>query len=472
YEDRYRAAVMSREPVSMTAFRPPDHWLRFDLYPGGAGISVRIHREEGSGPDTTPPPGRKTGAGTPPGAGQAYRLVHFAAVLTEAVSVDDVVARVADEVLPAFHAQGVAIVAFESGRLRVLGHRGYPPGAVDSFDGTPLDAIPSAALRIFTSAVPTFFASAQEMQRVYPDLPAHARSPQARAVLPLIVSGRPIGACMLAYDRPHTFEVAERSVLTALAGVLAQALDRARLFDAKHQIAHGLQQALLPRALPDVPGLRVHARYLPATERMDIGGDFYDLIGLGPAGAGALIGDVQGHNIAAAALMGQVRTAIHAHAAAGSPPDDVLARTNRLLTDLGTNLFTTCLHVHLDPATGRARLANAGHPPPILCLPGRTAASVLDVTPGPPLGIDPDAAYPVTDTILPPHAILLLYTDGLVETPDTDLDHAISALARSLPHTGRPALEHLADTALTHPATGRRTDDTALLLLQLLPPTD
>ncbi|MFD0070685.1 GAF domain-containing SpoIIE family protein phosphatase, partial [Streptomyces sp. NPDC127574] len=138
---------------------------------------------------------------------------------------------------------------------------------------------------------------------------------------PLIVSGRPVGCCILSYDRPHDFGADERAVLTSLAGLIAQALDRARLYDATRDLAHGLQQALLPRSLPSLPGLECAARYLPASRGMDIGGDFYDVIRIDATTAAAVIGDVQGHNVAAAALMGQVRTAIHA--AAGAPPDQV-----------------------------------------------------------------------------------------------------------------------------------------------------
>lgn len=141
------------------------------------------------------------------------------------------------------------------------------------------------------------------------------------------------------------------------------------------------------------------ARYLPATRGMDIGGDFYDLIRLGPTTAAAAIGDVQGHNVNAAALMGQVRTAVHA--TAGAAPDEVLARTNRLLTDLDPDLFTSCLYVHLDLGAHTACLATAGHPPPLLRHPDGTTEP-LRLPPGLLLGIDPDAGYASTEIPLPP----------------------------------------------------------------------
>lgn len=303
------------------------------------------------------------------------------------------------------------------------------------------------------------------MRRIYPEAPL-VSGKQAWAFLPLIISGRPVGCCVLSYDRPHAFPSEERAVLTSLAGLVAQALDRASLYDTKLELAHGLQQALLPRTLPQLAGLRVAARYVPATRGMDIGGDFYDLIRLGDTAAAAVIGDVQGHNVAAAALMGQVRTGVYAHATLGASPDQVLARTNRLLTDLAPDLFTSCLYAHLDLARGRVSLAGAGHPPPLLRLADGATAPV-GLVPGPLLGIDPDAVFPVTEFPIPPGSTLAFYTDGLVETPGVDLDDSIAELARLLGSADDRDLELLIDHLLRKgKAVGQRTDDIALLLLQ------
>ena len=200
---------------------------------------------------------------------------------------------------------------------------------------------------------------------------------------------------------------------------------------------------------------------------MDIGGDFYDLIRLSDTTAAAVIGDVQGHNITAAALMGQVRTAVHA--TAGAQPGEVLARTNQVLMDLETDLFVSCLYLHIDLAARRLHLASAGHPPPLLRSPAPAARTrVLEVEPGPLLGIDVDASYPVTTAPLPAGALLALYTDGLVETPGTDITASITALADHLTDSGDRPLDDLADRlvhAVPH-RTRARTDDIALLLLR------
>ncbi|MEH0467744.1 SpoIIE family protein phosphatase [Streptomyces sp. B21-097] len=463
YEDRYRAAVISREPVSFTACRPPGHWLDIHLYPDASGISARI-LPSGEQPPAAAKAVRSPRAVAPARAGRLYQLTHLAAALTEVVGVQDVIDLVADQIMPAFGAQGLVLSRADAGRLRITGHRGYARETIERLDGLPLDTDFTPAGRALGSGIPAFFADPEEMRRIYPEAPL-VSGKQAWAFLPLIISGRPVGCCVLSYEQPHPFPAEERAVLTSLAGLVAQALDRAGLYDTKLELAHGLQQALLPRTLPRVAGLRVAARYVPATRGMDIGGDFYDLIRLGDTAAAAVIGDVQGHNVAAAALMGQVRTGVYAHATLGASPDQVLARTNRLLTDLAPDLFTSCLYAHLDLGRGRVTLAGAGHPPPLLRLPDGATAPV-DLVPGPLLGIDPDAVFPVTEFPITTGMMLAFYTDGLVETPGVDLDDSIADLAGHLATADDRDLELLIDDLLRKgKAIGQRTDDIALLLL-------
>ncbi|WP_424863345.1 SpoIIE family protein phosphatase [Streptomyces sp. MMS24-I29] len=461
-EDRYRAVVLSHQPTSFTALRPPDRWLSFHLYPGVSGVSVRIvlaspapASETSELPLPAPPaaPGRSTAH---------HHLMHLAATLTEAVGVTDVIDRIADLVPTAFEAQGLALMIAEEGRLRVIGHRGYTAEHMDHFDGAPL-ASDTPAVRVLTSGVPSFYATFSDLKRAYP--PAVLQGGKAAwAFLPLIASGRPVGSLVLAYDRPHPFTPEERAVLTATAGLIAQALDRALLYDATHALAHSLQASLLPQTLPRVPGLDVATYYLPTAHGIDVGGDFYDLIHIGTDLAAAAIGDVQGHNVNAAALMGQVRTAVHA--TAGAPPGQVLARTNRLLTDLDPGLFTSCLYVQLDLARQRACLATAGHPPPLLRHPD-LHTEVLPLTPGLLLGIDPAADYPETEIRLPPGAVLALYTDGLVETPGIDFEDATTDLAAQLAQARSQTLDALAGTLIHHAQrSAPRNDDIALLLIR------
>ncbi|MGW1617877.1 SpoIIE family protein phosphatase [Streptomyces sp. NPDC002172] len=461
YEERYRLAVVSRAPVSFNALRPPDRWLTFHLHPDASGISVWITAGEETA--AAGASGRVEPAPTRPG--RLYQLVHLAAALTETVTTQDVVALIADQILPAFGAQGLVLSIAEAGRLRIAGQHGYPADAVERLDALPLDTGVTPAGQVLASGVPAFFGSPAELANSYPRAP-RISGKQAWAFLPLIISGRPVGCCILSYEHPHVFTADERAVLTPLAGLLAQALDRARLYDTQHHLVHQLQQALLPRSLPTVPGLTVAARYLPAGHGIDVGGDFYDLLRLDDTCAAAVIGDVEGHSMAAAALMGQVRTAIHAHATAGAAPDQVIARTNRLLADLTPDLLVTCLYVHLDLARKELTLAGAGHVPPLL-RPAAGRAHPLYLDPGPPLGVDACARYPLTRGPLPAGAVLALYTDGLVERPGTDVGHATAGLAEYLARADVDDLERLIDGLVRQawPA-GGHTDDLAVLLLR------
>ncbi|MGW2741253.1 SpoIIE family protein phosphatase [Streptomyces sp. NPDC001450] len=462
YEDQYRTAVVSRTPLSFDALRPPDQWLTFRLHPDTSGISVRI----------TPCTQQRTGTAAPaaqrPAAaptGRLYQLVHLAAALTETVTVRDVATLIAEQILPAFGAQGMVLSAADAGRLKITAHHGYPDDTIERLDALPLDTDLTPAGRVLASGVPAFFASPADMARSHPRAP-QISGKQAWAFLPLVITGRPVGCCILSYDRPHTFTADERAVLTPLARLIAQALDRARLYDAQHRLVHELQQTLLPRTLPTLPGLEVAARYLPAGHGLDVSGDFYDLLRLDDTTVAAFIGDVEGHSIAAATLMGQVRTAIHAHATAGAAPDEVLSRTNRLLADLESDLLVTCLYAHVDLAHGRLTLASAGHVPPLL-LDAHHGGRVLDIEPGPLLGIGTDVRYPVTATPLRDGAILALYTDGLVEKPGRDAAATTSDLLKYLAGTDDPDLEHLADSLIHHAwPTGQYTDDVTVLLLR------
>ncbi|RZB13925.1 GAF domain-containing protein [Streptomyces sp. F001] len=462
YEDRYRAALISQQPTSFVALRPPGEWLSFRLYPSTTGLSVRVSRARGVS---------EMGRVLPRAGGSPSRLVTISQVLTlagaltQAVTVQDVVQLVADEIAPAVGSQALVVLGSRAGRLHVLGHRGYAdPHIVERFDGMPLSE-PTPGAHALNSGVPAFFESREELERLYPVRHTTPDGFAAWAYLPLIASGRPVGTVVLAYPEPRVFAADEKAVLSSLSGLIALALERALLYDAKHQLAHGLQAALLPPSLPPLAGIDTAARYLPSTRGMDIGGDFYDLVQSGGLAA-AVIGDVQGHNVTAAGLMGQIRTAVRAYTTVGQAPEEVMRSTNRLLIDLGSDLFASCLYLRLDPGRGRAVMARAGHPPPLLRRPdGRVR--VLDLAGGPLLGIDASATYPTTEVDLAPGSVLALYTDGLVESPGVDIEDALAGLGRRLGEAGDRPLDELADVLVGREAGAEeRIDDVALLLLR------
>ncbi len=491
YEDHLRGALLSPDPVHFHVRRPPDDsrratpqpyegdWLAVSVHPGRdlltgtvrpanrvADASAGLAPEHGT-PEAAPgaqDPAPADVATTPP----VYRPIVLAVALTEAVTARQVSAVVVRELLPAFGGRRLAIYLLQERHLYLAWETGFPPGFLAPFEGVALDArLPG--VETLTSGRPLFFDSMQALAAAYPGIPLDATE-GARAFLPLIASGRPVGSCILGFDRARGFGTEERAVLTALAGVIAQAMERARRYESETALARGLQRALLPRRLPAHPLLETTGRYLPGTQGMDVGGDWYDVVASGD-GMALVIGDVQGHGVPAAATMGQLRSAVRAFALGDRPPDEVLGGVNHLLTDLDPGLFASCCYIRLDPATGRARAARAGHPPPLLRHPdGRT--ETLDLPGGMVLGVDPGTPYPLTEFRVEPGAVLALYTDGLVERPGTDIDEGIAALGLALAgadaSAAGPGSRSLADVADRLTGTARqaadRPDDIALLL--------
>lgn len=205
-------------------------------------------------------------------------------------------------------------------------------------------------------------------------------------------------------------------------------------------------------------------RYLPGTVGMDVGGDWYDVIVTRAGLLALVIGDVQGHGVAAAATMGQLRSAVRAFALSGNAPDEVVRGTNQLLIDLDPGQFASCCYVLLDPASGRALAARAGHPQPLLRHPGGRT-EVLDLPGGVVLGIDGGGDYPVTELRLEPGAVLALYTDGLVEMPGSDIDEGVERLRAALAGAAPSPLTETADRLIAEAGSRPdRPDDIALLL--------
>ncbi|WP_406502579.1 SpoIIE family protein phosphatase [Streptomyces sp. NBC_01602] len=474
YQLRYQAALASQLPTSYTVKQPrTGRELLLQLYPDRTGVSLRISAPAGA-PVSRDELAIGTGAAQgPSGLDTHCHMMQLSGGLAAAASVDEVVELVAGHLLVALHAQAFAFLVPEAARVRVVGTHGFSPELVDLVDHAPLASdLPLPGLTSgapswgLAQGVPSFFTDRDELRVVYPESASIDDDMGAWAWLPLMASGQYFGVCVVGYRQPRSFTLQERATLTAISALISQALDRARQYDAKHQLGEGLQRSLLPRTLLAMHGLDVAARYLPASHGMEVGGDFYDLIRLSDTEAAAVIGDVQGHGVSAAGLMGEVRTAVHAYAVVGATSGEVLARTNRLFNDLDPGLLASCLYAHIDPVHHIAQLATAGHCPPLLRHPD-LHTDILAAPPGPLLGVDPTAEYPTTDIPLPPGALLVLYTDGLIETPGADFETALTDLAAVLSRaTG--SLDDIADTLLAHAQpSGDRADDTALLLLKV-----
>ncbi|MDQ0846896.1 SpoIIE family protein phosphatase [Streptomyces sp. V1I6] len=467
FEYRHRSAMISQAPVSFLACRPPDRWLAFSLHPEADGVTGRVVLVGDAPSSTTPSASSAETAtdATPARLGVMYHVLQLGSALTEAVTAREVCEVISDQLLPAFGGQQLAIYVVRDGTMHLLFHTGHHEDFLDWLEGVPLHArLPGT--ETLTSGTPLFIESQQDLSQGYPGIPTG--DVRSWAYLPLIASSHPVGTCVLGFDEIHQFTERDRGVLTALAGLIAQALERARLYDSEFALARGLQQALLPHRLPVVPGIRTVARYLPGTSGMDIGGDWYDVIPTG-SGVSLVIGDVEGHSIAAAATMAQLRSAVRAFAAVGHTPGDVMAGVNRTLIDLDPGLLASCCYIHLEPHGHHAYAVTAGHPPPLLRRPDATT-NALELDIGPLLGVDRASAYPATRINLPPGSVLALYTDGLVEERGTDINVGIDRLRASLAHTPADTPDELADRLL-HNARGSsyRADDIALLLTELAP---
>ncbi|MFJ7248533.1 SpoIIE family protein phosphatase [Kitasatospora sp. NPDC098652] len=432
-----------------------------------------------------------------PAGARTALLLSLTRALSRAVTVRDVTAAVTDVARPALGAAGIVLDLVDEGRLLPVSHTGYggPRRAeltrlADLSEQVRSEQVGSEQVRsehaVSEQAVSEQVSQPSPPARSAPLFsepgagPVGADAPAAWAVLPLVASGRQVGSCLITFATERVFSRADRTLYSTFAGILAQSLERARLYDTHHHRAGELQRAMLPRTLPRLPGIASAARYLPSTEGMQIGGDWYDLLKLPDGRIGLVIGDVQGHNAEATAVMGQLRSGLRAYATDGHDPAATLARTSRLLSELDTELFATCLYLTLDPADGGLTAARAGHPAPVRIAADGTAVE-LELPGGPPLGVDPGQPYPLATARLAGGETLLAYTDGLVEDREEDYDESVHRMIGGLELWARrtgperigaaPALERLADL-LTLNVTERRSrpDDVALLLLHRMPP--
>ena len=284
-------------------------------------------------------------------------------------------------------------------------------------------------------------------------------------VVPLQVVGRTIGVLTLTSEQQQRYTDADVELVEDLARRMATAVDNALRYRQERETALTLQRSLLPRALPELPGLTVAHRYLPGAAGAEVGGDWYDLVPLTRGRVGLVIGDVMGRGIAAAAVMGQLRAAVRACALVEDSPSAVLALVDAAMSSLGQTSLTTCLYGVLDPATGALQLASAGHLPPLV-VHRDGGGQYVEIEPGPPLGVGA-APPPETAVHLPEGALLLLFTDGLVEGRAQPVEEGLLALRNAVAELGElepSGLEQLCDTLLRSMGRdGRPDDDSALL---------
>jgi PAS domain S-box-containing protein len=398
---------------------------------------------------------------------QARRVLAYSQALAEADTVSDITDVVATMVLPAFDATGVLVFLADSGKLWLAGHTGYGRAAIQAFNGVPIDGNAPIA-EVMRTRQPAFLPTLQAYLARYPEMSEMVRltGKQAWAFAPLTVSGRALGSLTISFDHPRELAPDERSLIVSLAALLGQMLERARLRDAERDLAAELQRGLLPQSLAQAPGLASTARYLPATDGMQVGGDWYEIIRISAERVGLVIGDVQGHNMHAASTMGQLRSALRAYAAEGHDAVSVVSRSNRLMADIDPGAFATCCYVEVDLLLARAYVTRAGHPAPVLRS-ADGATRMLEVAIGLPLGVDPDETYVAEPVALAAGDTLVLFTDGLVEDSRTSMEVGLELLATAIREGDVTDLEAFADGLVSqHRAAEHLPDDIALLVVR------
>ncbi|MFI6104484.1 SpoIIE family protein phosphatase [Streptomyces sp. NPDC051310] len=331
---------------------------------------------------------------------------------------------------------------------------------------------PGGALAEVLRGVRPVFGDSAAARAALPELLGDGRSVPSghRAILaPLRGRRRVIGAAVFLRrpDRP-AFEANDLLVAAQLATHTALGIDKAVLYGREAYIADELQRTMLPENLPRPTGVKLASRYLPAAETARVGGDWYDAIPLPGSRVALVVGDVMGHSMTSAAIMGQLRTTAQTLAGLDLPPQEVLHHLDEQAQRLGENRMATCLYAVYDPVAHRITIANAGHPPPVLLhLGGR--AEVLRVPPGAPIGVG-GVDFEAVELDAPAGATLLLYTDGLVESRLRDVWTGIEQLRERLAATAQltgpdhsPPLEALCDDVLDMLGPGDRDDDIALL---------
>lgn len=280
------------------------------------------------------------------------------------------------------------------------------------------------------------------------DLRAAARRDEQRVVVQLVLSA--LGALV---------------ALVGIAVLLSRmGRDLTALLARERCVAETLQRSLLPDRLPELPGVRLAARYAPGAVGTEVGGDWYDVLPLPGGRVGLVMGDVVGHDLRAAASMGQLRNALRACAAEGAAPAEVLHRLNRLCVSQDVGDMASVLYAVLDPVLGLLEVANAGHLPPLLVT--QDGGCYLEAVPSPPVGAVREASFRSTTWAVPPGSLLLLYTDGLVERRGGALEPQLARLQQVVEQGRGNELEPLCDEVLAQmEADHKIVDDVAVLLV-------
>ncbi|MGW1888275.1 SpoIIE family protein phosphatase [Streptomyces sp. NPDC001970] len=401
---------------------------------------------------------------------RAYGITEFSSALIRTATEQELQQVVLTRLAATFGGFGAALALVDDDGHLFVSSDGVPTWRADNRRCMLLDdQLPLA--QVTRTGEPLFIADREEFSRRWPHADTILLWPRpdvAVSVTPLGSAGdQPLGAWVVAYDSGHRPSPEESAFVITLAELAGQALVRIRSQQARVELATAVQQHMLPTLPERLPGLEVAARYRPCRSGLDIGGDWYDAF-LMPDGTVAVeIGDAQGHDVEAAAFMGQVRGSMRALASHEPDPGTVLTHTNQLLVTMDAPRFASCTMLRIDPRSGQVTGASAGHVP-LLCAHDDGSHDIRLLPGGPVLGILPDSEYQQETFTLDKGTALVMVTDGLVEARDLSLDAGLKqtgTLAAQALHDGLSA-EETADRVLDAAIAMNHRDDLAVLIVR------
>ena len=460
-------AAGSGEPVTVAAGE--GGWYEVRATPGPEGLAVTVADVSAR---------RAVQEQADRATARATLLVRVAAELSGALDGIAALGRLARLVVPVLTDGCVVTVVDREGRARDVGSWHVDPARrplLDRYAEVRLDTLPTA------SPVARALRSGSEAQQpvaavleLMPPGPARdllvALGPDTAVVLPLTADGRAVGVLTLYLDPGRTLDDDDLAAAREVAAQAGRAVDRVHRQSEQAKLAEVLQRSLLTD-LPTIAGAQVVARYVPAAEAARVGGDWYDAFLHTDGDPVVVIGDVTGHDTAAAAEMGQLRGLLRGIAHySGAGPAEVLRGLDAAMAAMHTGTLATAAIARLEDGGTRLRWASAGHPPPLVADPDGTVTVLADGLGDLLLGVDPTTVRRESTVPLRPGAVVLLYTDGLVERRDCDVDTGVGRLRRHLAAlAGRP-LEQLADELLARMLPATPGDDVALVAICVHPP--
>jgi len=393
---------------------------------------------------------------------RAAQLQRVTAALARARTPSDVANVVISEGVGALGASGggLLVPSGDGEHIAVPGAIGYGEALVDALREERLDAPLPAATTLRTGEA-VWIETQDERDRRFPMMRGFEESSIAMCAVPLFVGDRLLGALRFSFDTSKLFDDDERAFVQALAALTAQTLQRTELYEAERRATLELQRALLPQSIVGADGWDFAAHYSPAGGQ-EAGGDFWDVMPLPDGRIAAIVGDVMGRGVSAAAAMAQIRSTMRAYAVDDPDPVSVFERVDTFFHHFDFDQIVTAVYFLVDPVSSSIRAASAGHLPPLLA--GATGCTVLPLPIGVPFGVGTDTRL-MTMIEVPPGASLVAITDGLVERRGEDIDVGVARLVEACGHANELDAAALLKHVVSSATSDRDHDDDVTVLV-------